>query len=353
MKRQFAKATWPFPTFSPLPLGEGQGVRGINSRHSHFLLAHAQRVRVLLISLILAAFILPTGCRDRSSAGNPTATPARLQVFAGIPPLGWLVERIGGQCVEVGVLVQPGQNPHVFEPSPRQVVAMEKASMFFKIGMPFESDLVEKIAARHPRLTLVDASCGIVKRRMSEECDETATNTRKPGGPDPHVWLTPGNLKIMAATIATVLQKACPAHADEFHRNQMALTGELDALDARIRHALAPCRGQTFYVFHSALGYFADAYGLKQKSVETEGKSPTPRQLRRGEAGSGRGRAGYFPATTIRSPRRGDHCRLDRRRRGAHRSAGPRRGAKPRPDRRKDRTLLAHLRCCHAGSARD
>ena len=56
-------------------------------------------------------------------------------------------------------------------------------------------------------------------------------------------------------------------------------TRELDGLDARIRRALRPFRGQTFYVFHPAFGYFADAYGLRQKSVETEGKSPTPRQL--------------------------------------------------------------------------
>ena len=41
----------------------------------------------------------------------------------------------------------------------------------------------------------------------------------------------------------------------------------------------APYRGRSFYVFHPAFGYFADAYHLRQESVEIEGKSPTPRQL--------------------------------------------------------------------------
>ena len=42
---------------------------------------------------------------------------------------------------------------------------------------------------------------------------------------------------------------------------------------------LAPCKGKTFYVYHPAFGYFADAYGLKQVSVEIEGKEPTAKQL--------------------------------------------------------------------------
>ncbi|MFH1742105.1 MAG: zinc ABC transporter substrate-binding protein, partial [bacterium] len=42
---------------------------------------------------------------------------------------------------------------------------------------------------------------------------------------------------------------------------------------------LKPYRGESFYVFHPAFGYFGDAYGLKQEAVELEGKAPTPRQL--------------------------------------------------------------------------
>ncbi len=81
-------------------------------------------------------------------AGDSAAAPAKIPVFAGIPPLAWLVQRIGGPWVEVGVLVSPGQNPHVFQPSPRQVVAVKKAALFFKIGMPFESRLVELLQSR-------------------------------------------------------------------------------------------------------------------------------------------------------------------------------------------------------------
>ena len=209
-------------------------------------------------------------------AGDSAAAPAKIPVFAGIPPLAWLVQRIGGPWVEVGVLVSPGQNPHVFQPSPRQVLAVKKAALLFKIGMPFESRLVDLLQSRHRRTTVVDATDGIDKLPLADECEDEAA---APGQRDPHVWLAPRNLKIMAANVAAALEKAAPAHAADFRRNRAALDEDLDRLDASLRRALRPFRGQTFYVFHPAFGYFADAYGLRQKAVESEGKSPTPRQL--------------------------------------------------------------------------
>ena len=203
--------------------------------------------------------------------GRGAGAGGRLEVFAGIPPLAWLVERIGGSQVEVGVLVQPGQDPHVFEPTPRQVMALGRARLFFKIGMPFENELVERIAAHHAGLTVVDATQGIVKRAGVDE-DEA-------GQPDPHVWLAPRQLRIMAGNVAEALARADAAHAGDYRRRAAAVAAELDALDARIARRLAPLGGQRFYVFHPAFGYFADAYGLVQESVEVEGKSPTPRQL--------------------------------------------------------------------------
>ncbi len=227
--------------------------------------------------LALALLCCVQGCRARDS--RPATD--RLQVFAGIPPVAYLVERIGGPRVEVHVLLQPGQNPHVFQISPRQVVAMDKASLFFKISMPFENTLVEKLEARQGRIRVIDASRAIAKRIMEDECGETGgDHEHEVGEPDPHVWLCPANLKIMAATIADALVEAAPADAARFRANRAVLDAELDALDGRLRRVLRPFQGQTFYVFHPAFGYFADAYGLKQKSVETEGKSPTPRQLR-------------------------------------------------------------------------
>jgi zinc transport system substrate-binding protein len=75
------------------------------------------------------------------------------------------------------------------------------------------------------------------------------------------------------------LKKLDPQHARQYDRNLRAFLADLDKLNAKIADALAPMKGQTFFVFHPALGYFADAYGLKQQAVEIEGKSPSAKQL--------------------------------------------------------------------------
>ena len=241
-----------------------------NHRGIEFRALAAVALMVAILAAVGSLFL-------RSSAVEPPADAAiasPLGVFAGIPPVAYLVERVGGDRVRVGVLVKPGQDPHIFEPTPRQVMALSRASLFFKIGMPFEDRLVDRVAQHHPRLRVIDTTRGIAKRAMADDDDEA-------GEPDPHVWLAPPLLKIMAANIAEALSGADPAGAGAFRGNLVSLTADLDALDARIARTLAPYRGQSFYVFHPAFGYFGDTYGLRQQSVEVEGKSPSPRQLQR------------------------------------------------------------------------
>jgi zinc transport system substrate-binding protein len=222
------------------------------------------------IVLTAAAFLLAGAAGEQSPPGATEADA--LQTFAGIPPVAYLVKRIGGAHVRVDVLAQPGQDPHIYEPTPRQVVRLSKASLFFKVGMPFEERLMERIASGGTGTRIVDTAAGIPRRAPSDADDEEL-------GADPHIWLAPKKLKQMAVNIAAALATADPKHEQDFRANVAALDVELDALDRRLAVSLSPYRGQAFFVFHPAFGYFADAYGLRQESVEIEGKSPTPRQL--------------------------------------------------------------------------
>ncbi len=104
---------------------------------------------------------------------------------------------------------------------------------------------------------------------------DTHTNVKS----DPHIWLAPPLIKIQAQNIANALIKADPGHKKEYEINLNGFIKELDAIDKKIKEALSPYKGKDFYVFHPSFGYFADAYGLKQKAVEIQGKSPTPKQL--------------------------------------------------------------------------
>ena len=68
------------------------------------------------------------------------------------------------------------------------------------------------------------------------------------------------------------------ANAD-IDANLAALNADLDAVDAELKETLAPMKGETFYVYHGAFAYFAQAYGLTQKAIEVSGREPSPKQV--------------------------------------------------------------------------
>lgn len=202
-----------------------------------------------------------------------------LAVFVAIPPQAYLARRIAGPHAEVAILVRQGQDPHTFEPSPSLLSALGRARAYFRVGMPFETRLLERVQAVYPALRIVDVTAAIQRRPMSEDEGAGHDHEAHAGEPDPHVWMAPLLLETQAVAIAEALIALDPAHTEAFRRNLQELNAELDALHQRIQANLVPLKGQTFYVFHPGFGYFADAYGLRQKAIEMEGKAPTPRQL--------------------------------------------------------------------------
>ena len=181
-----------------------------------------------------------------------------------IPPQAFFVQRIGGERVSVEVLVRPGESPHTFEPTPKQMTSLASADIFFSIGLPFEKHLIQKLGKGIKRLRIVDTTRGVLS---SESAD-------KEPHPDPHIWLNPLLVKRIASNICETLKKLDPAHSTEYQKNLENFHEELDSVHKQIEELLAPYKGREFLVFHPAFGYFADAFGLKQVSVEKEGKEP-------------------------------------------------------------------------------
>ena len=204
---------------------------------------------------------------------------APLEVFVSIPPQAYLVERIGGEHVTVSVLLPGGQEPHTFEPTPKQVMALGGARLYFQVGtLPFERRLAKKLAGGNTGLVAVDTSKGVRLRKLEGHDPHTGEKHRE-GLSDPHVWLGPPAIAVQASNIAHSLSRADPGHARDFKKNLDTLLEDLADVDAGIRKTLAPYKGRTVYVFHPSFGYFTDAYGLKQRAVEIHGKTPTPRQI--------------------------------------------------------------------------
>jgi zinc transport system substrate-binding protein len=237
------------------------------------------RSTLVLASLALAALTL-NGCAPKT----PEARGARLLAFASIPPVRYFVQRVGGERVQAEALVKPGQEPHAFDPTPRQMASLARARLLFLSGFPFEDALVPRLKDAMPDLDIVDTRQGIALRMQEEheeEGEEGEAHAEEEGGPDPHVWMSPRLAVRQAQTIRDALIRADPAGQESYQANYERFASELQEVDRQLAEALAPLRGKELLVYHPAFGYFAEDYGLKQVAVQTGGKEPTARQLAR------------------------------------------------------------------------
>ena len=197
----------------------------------------------------------------------------KVPVFVSIVPQKYFVERIGGDQVDVSVMVEPGVSPHDYEPKPQQMAALAKARIYYAIGIEFEKVWLEKFKGVNRRMLTVHTERGIEKipLKPGHQGDE---------GKDPHVWLSPVAVMVQARNILRGLLTVDPDHRSIYEANYRQFLIELLDLDADLRGVFAGTEGRTeFMVFHPAWGYFADAYGLKQVPVEIEGKDPKPAEL--------------------------------------------------------------------------
>jgi zinc transport system substrate-binding protein len=156
-------------------------------------------------------------------------------VFVTIVPQKYFVQQIGKDMVDVRVMVQPGADPHTYEPKPQQMVAISKAKLYFAIGIEFERANLSKMISTNPQIKVVHTDHGIKKIPMAayhhdEESehhekselhkeDEHHHEKVEPAnhgdrheheGLDPHIWLSPLLVKIQARTIMNALQVSFP-----------------------------------------------------------------------------------------------------------------------------------------------
>lgn len=206
----------------------------------------------------------------------------KLNVYVSIMPQKYFAEKVGGDLVDVSVLVPSGTSPENFDPSPKQIVQLGSSDVYFTTGIPFENIFLDKLKAGKKKLVISECDKDVPKLRNPEhdEHEEHEHAHHHHGEFDPHIWTDPVLIKIMAQNIADTFSRIDPTHAASYDANLKSFEDELDSLQDELIQKLAPYKGRIFYVYHSAYTYFAARFGLVQKSIETGEKEPTPAKLR-------------------------------------------------------------------------
>lgn len=213
----------------------------------------------------------------------------KLSVFVSILPQKYFVESIGNGLTNTTVIVDPGRSPADYEPSPSQMVMMSDADIYFAVGVAFESTWLQKFSEINHDMKVVHTDTGIEKkpidrherRDMPDTCFRNDPHHHH-GTMDPHIWLSPPLVKIQAEHILNGLISIDPANREEYKQNYFKFIAKIDRLDKELKTLFSEKNSQNgFLVFHPSWGYFADAYGLTQISIEIEGKTPKARELRK------------------------------------------------------------------------
>jgi len=209
-------------------------------------------------------------------------TFASTDVVVSIVPQKIFVEKIGGDKVTVTVMVEAGSSPHTYTPKPSQMKKLSQAKLYLGIGVEFEEVWLGKFANQNKNLLIFDTSLNIQKQTMEGEEHKQCLNLHQHDHDelDPHVWVDPQNVKIIAKNIFDALVTVDANNTEYYKQNYESYLKELDALDEEIKKILKETpKHSTFMVFHPSWGYFAKRYELTQLPVEIEGKAPKMKAL--------------------------------------------------------------------------
>lgn len=214
---------------------------------------------------------------------SPLHAQTAVQAVASFSILGDLVRQVGGERVKVDVLVGPGSDAHVFQPSPAQARLVGQAQVVFSNGLGFEGWMARLLKTAGYKGQQVVVSKGIQPLKAPEADD----HDHKKGHPhgahdhgetDPHAWQSVGNAKVFVKNIALGLCRADPSGCDLYDRNAASYTAQLNALDAEIRAAWAPIPAAQRKVItsHDAFGYYARDHAVRflaPQGVSTESEA--------------------------------------------------------------------------------
>jgi len=232
------------------------------------------RMRCVFGRIATTLLLIIMACSQREERHD------QMLVVVTIPPLAEFVEKIGGDKVHVSIMVPAGASPHSYEPTPGQLTDVANAKLYVKVGTPIEFEIVwlDKLLATNSGITVCNASQGIDLIGAGNGHDQTRTAGHGHTN-DPHVWVSPGNARIMVATICQSMITVDPKNRPHYEMNRDSYLHVLDSLDRDIRKMFGVKNQKTFLVYHPAWSYFAHAYGIDQITIEVEGKEPTAQVL--------------------------------------------------------------------------
>ena len=188
------------------------------------------RTSFVAFSVVCVAVVLTLSACRRDAApadGCPVVT-------VSIEPLRYLTEQLAAGRFRVVTMVPRGSSPENYEPSPQQLVDLADSRAYFRVGtLGFERTWMAKFVDNAPDLKVYDTSAGIAPVRSGHRHDGKAVDDT-----DPHTWMSPENVRLIARHICQALCELDSADASLYRRRLDSLNCRIDSVDSVVRHVL-------------------------------------------------------------------------------------------------------------------
>ena len=220
-----------------------------------------QRLAIIRLVIVLMVAMVLAACGSRPAQGDG------LKVVASTTLVGDVVREVGGQYIDLSVILPVGTDPHTFEPRPQDMAMLSDGQLVFINGLGLEEALKPSLDA-NVKGRIVEVSQGIDALPFvaghEGNSNDRKENPRATG--DPHTWMDPNNTIIWTQNIAAALAQADPVHASDYNANAQAYINKLKELDGWIRQKVeqVPGENRKLVTDHAVLAYFAKKYGFEQ-----------------------------------------------------------------------------------------
>jgi ABC-type Zn uptake system ZnuABC Zn-binding protein ZnuA len=226
---------------------------------------------------IWIVFLLSLAACSQQADITANVNDNKLKIVATTTIIGDVVSQIGGDLIDLHVLLPVGTDPHSFDPTPQDIAKVAEADMVFANGAGLEAFLDPLIGSAGVADEVVHLSEGIDLFGLTgEDPDhEGRDGEAKHTGTDPHTWTNPNNVIVWVQNIEQALIEKDPENAVAYQKNAKKFVADLKELDTWIRQQInqIPLENRKLVTDHALFGYYAQAYDLEQVGALIPGYS--------------------------------------------------------------------------------
>lgn len=230
------------------------------------ILLKNKNIKFFVLSFFCIIFV--SGCVFNPPSAQEKNANQKVSVSTTFYPLGYFAKKVGGEFVDVKTITPLGGEPHDYEPTPSDMIAVENSKLFIFNGAgfdPWAKNIQKNLGTKNIKVLEMSS---VVENLLEAHEDEDehghdeqeAASHSEDEGFDPHFWLDPSLAQKEVDAIALSLGEIDQAHAAFYTQNANAFKKELQKIDDEYQASLKSCMHSQIVVSHNAFSYLARKY---------------------------------------------------------------------------------------------